>query len=139
MAPFKPTQTILNYIYNNQQSVIKHIRLDTQQSVATFLSINNMMMESISQSKLSHIIQYINENVEKSHLTWNLVLPEFKDDQTIVNYISEYSKIVSLYVDLVGQVATAKELTLINKSNDRITQTKLSHILSYVYEEIDNG
>lgn len=136
MVKFKDPQSILNYIFNNETELIEMIKQYSQNEVSEYLTTHSNKFDSISQSKLSHIMQYINENVERTHTKWNLVLPEFRLKQNIVNYIKEHHEVVYNYCKLVGQVETARQLTIMCKMSGKISQPKLSHILSYVEEEL---
>lgn len=138
MVKFKGPQTILSYIHHNNIDVIELINKFNQKEVARILTTSNNIYDSISQPKLSHIMQYINENVERTTFKWNLVLPEFRPQQNIVNYIKEYHEIVYNYSLLVGQVETARQLTIMCKMKYKMSQPKLSHILNYIGEELSN-
>jgi len=136
MIEFKPAQTILNYIYHNQEQIRRLIRTQTQSQVAYYLTKKNLVNDKISQSKLCHIMQYVNTKVEKSNLPWKLTLPEFEENETIVEYIVKHSKLVYKYRQIMKSVDTCEYLILHNKAEDTIRPDKLGDICYYIEEEL---
>jgi len=114
-------------IHNNQKEI------SVNGLVKTVEELNNMFPKSkqISDSKLSDIMQYINETGEDSCLPFMLKLPPFKKYQTILNYMREHSRIVVKYGDIVGYRDLANELKYLS-GGDRTSGNKLSNIISYI-------
>lgn len=134
MEEFDYGQTILNYIKTNSITIrLKALEVG-QLELAKQLTNNNHLSESISQPKLSHIIQYLG----KKPITYKAEdLADFKEEQTIVSFIKTNPQLVLVSIRVKGQTEVARLLTQNNLVSDKISQSKLSHIAQYIQEELE--
>lgn len=128
------SKQISQYIKNNTTTVKS---LVSANGLANEVDRLNSLFpqDKINISKLSDIISYVSEVVEKSELLWRLTLPQFSEYQTIINYIKQHRHIVLKYVEIVGYRDLADELMRL--SGDRTNYSKLSNIINYIKETND--
>jgi hypothetical protein len=134
MEQFEDGQTILNYIKHNTITIRLQSLEIGQLELARWLTNNNPLNETIGQSKLSHIIQYLG----KKPIEYKAKdLTDFVEGQTILSFIKTNPQLVLASIRLSGQTAIAKLLTNSNLACDKISQPKLNHIVQFIREELD--